>query len=116
MVLLASCTARDVRRGRRLLQRGDAAGALVAFTAAAEAAPTEGARWLELARAALVAQRYGVAREAFGRLAALRPRDPRPLVEIGFTWELERAYARALEAYGDAIERAPRSAYAHRAL
>ncbi|HJL46266.1 MAG TPA: tetratricopeptide repeat protein, partial [Polyangiaceae bacterium LLY-WYZ-15_(1-7)] len=56
------------------------------------------------------------ARAAFRRLAELRPRDPRPLVEIGFTHELERRYDRALELYVEARDLAPGQAYPHRVL
>jgi tetratricopeptide (TPR) repeat protein len=86
------------------------------FARAAAEEPQKGSRWLELARAELLADRPERARAAFARLAALRPTDPRPVVEIAFTHELQRDYDAALRAYGRAIEIAPESAYAHRVL
>ncbi|MCB9619526.1 MAG: tetratricopeptide repeat protein [Sandaracinus sp.] len=113
---LVGCAPRDVRLGRRAMAEGDFVRAAERFAQAAADAPDKGSRWLELARAELMADRPERARVAFARLAALRPRDPRPVVEIAFTHELQRDYDAALRAYGRAIEIAPESAYAHRVL
>ncbi|MBX3250827.1 MAG: tetratricopeptide repeat protein, partial [Myxococcales bacterium] len=113
---LAACAPRDVRVGRRAMSEGRFDVAATRFAAAAAADPENAARWLELARAELMAERPERARAAFARLAALRPTDPRPLVEIGFTHELERDYAAALRVYVRATERAPEDAYPHRVL
>ncbi|MFT5357921.1 MAG: protein O-GlcNAc transferase [Polyangiales bacterium] len=98
------------------MARGDFDSAVEAYKRAAEAEPLETSRWLDLARAQLMADRPAEARSAFARLAALRPSDPHPIVEMGFTHELERNYERALESYARAIEVAPESAYAHRVM
>ena len=98
------------------MARGDFEAAASAYREAANAAPADASLWLRLARAELMGERPARAREAFERVAALRPRDPRPVVEVGFTHELERAYDQALQSYERALERAPGSAYAHRVL
>ena len=115
-VLVAACAPRDVRLGRRAMGYGQFERAARHFEAAAQAHPEQAARWLELARAQLMAQQPAQARRAFAQLAALRPSDPRPVVEIGFTYELERHYDQALQAYVRACDLAPENAYAHRIL
>ncbi|MFK7998077.1 MAG: tetratricopeptide repeat protein [Polyangiales bacterium] len=116
MVLLSACVSRDVRVARRAMARGDFDSATEGYRRAAEAEPDEPSRWLDLARAELMADRPAEARSAFARLASLRPLDPHPIVEMGFTHELERNYERALESYMRAVEIAPTSAYPHRVL
>ncbi len=116
VMLVAACAPRDVRLGRRAMGYGQFERAARHFEAAAQANPEQAARWLELARAQLMAQQPAQARRAFAQLAALRPGDPRPVVEIGFTYELERQYERALQSYVRARDLAPNNAYAHRIL
>lgn len=116
LVLLTACSSRDVRVARRAMARGDFDGAVEGYRRAAEAEPDEPSRWLELARAELMADRPAQARSAFARLASLRPSDPHPIVEMGFTHELERNYDRALQSYIRAVALAPNSAYPHRVL
>lgn len=86
------------------------------YARAAADAPEEAARWRDLARAELMAERPAMARRAFRQLARLRPRDPRPLVEIGFTHELERDYDQALEVYLEAAALRADAAYPLRVL
>jgi Flp pilus assembly protein TadD len=85
-----------------------------AFREAAEASPDDAEAWGRVAHAELFAERPWRARDAFEQVARLRPGDPHPLVEIGFTFELERAYDHALERYLAAEAVAPESAYAYR--
>lgn len=116
LLLFCACAGRDVRGARRAMARGDFDSAVEGYARAAEAAPDVASRWLDLARAQLMADRPAEARSAFARLAALRPNDPHPIVEMGFTHELERNYERALSSYAQAIEVAPESAYPHRVM
>lgn len=116
LVLVTACASRDVRVARRAMARGDFDSAVEGYRRAAEAEPEEPSRWLDLARAELMADRPAEARSAFARLAALRPADPHPIVEMGFTHELERNYERALQSYVRAVEVAPESAYPHRVM
>lgn len=98
------------------MARGDFEEGARFYREAANAAPTDAEAWLRLAKAELMAERPARAREAFERVAAIRPEDPRPVVEIGFTHELERAYDEALQSYERAVERAPTEAYPHRVM
>ena len=116
LLAAAACAPRDVRLGRRAMGYGQFERAARHFEAAAQAHPEQPARWLELARAQLMADQPAQARRAFAQLAALRPNDPRPVVEIGFTYEMEREYDRALQSYVRARDLAPDNAYAHRIL
>lgn len=116
LLTTAACSTREVRVARRAMARGDFDGAAEGYRRAAEAEPEQPARWLDLARAELMADRPAEARSAFARLASLRPSDPHPIVEMGFTHELERNYERALQSYVRAVEVAPNSAYPHRVL
>jgi len=98
------------------MARGDFEEGARFYREAANDAPGDAEAWLRLAKAELMAERPSRAREAFERAAAIRPEDPRPVVEVGFTHELERSYDRALHSYQRAVERAPREAYPHRVL
>ena len=113
-VTLAACAPRNVRHGRAALARGDFATATRRLEQAAEADPSNPDRWRELAKAHLLADSPARARHAFERLATLLPHDPHPIVEIGFTYELQRRYDLALTTYLRAIDRAPSNAYPHR--
>ena len=86
------------------------------YALAAADEPNNAARWRDLARAGLLAERPIHARRAFRRLARLRPNDPRPVVEIGFTQELERDYDQALATYLEAVVVDPEDAYPYRVL
>ena len=116
LILLSACAGRDVRSARRAMARGEFDVAVERYERAASAQPNEPSRWLDLARAQLMADRPAEARSAFARLASLRPADPHPIVEIGFTHELERNYERALESYVRAVGVAPESAYPYRVM
>ncbi|MEM7607146.1 MAG: tetratricopeptide repeat protein [Myxococcota bacterium] len=116
LLLAAACAPSAVRAGRRAMARGDYDEATEQFEVAAQADPDDAARWRDLARAELLADRPAGARRAFARMAALMPGDPHPVVEIGFAHELERNYDRALESYLRAVRTSPESAYAYRVL
>lgn len=96
------------------MDAGDFEGAASHLRRAAEESPDEPERWVELATAEGLAERPERARIAWLEVARLRPHDPRPWAEVGYTHELERHYGRALVAYGHAVEAAPASAFAHR--
>lgn len=102
--------------GRRAMVRGDFEGAARAYRRATEEHPDDARAWLALGRAEMAAERYPRARDALGQCARLRPRAALPRVLIGHTWELQRHYDEALLAYRQAIEAAPRSAWAHRVM
>ncbi len=112
----SACVSRDTRIGRRAMARGDYQEAAEAYERAALASPLEPAKWQALARAHLMADDPAAARIAFVRMAALLPTDPHPIVEIGFTLELQRRYDEALLRYQEAVTRAPESAYPYRVL
>ncbi|MFK7989335.1 MAG: tetratricopeptide repeat protein [Sandaracinaceae bacterium] len=114
-VLLAACGG-PMRDGRLAMVRGDFEGAARAYGRATEAQPDDPQTWLALGRAEMAAERYPRARDAFERVARLRPRAALPRVLIGNTWELSRRYDEALLAYRHATQVAPRSAYAHRVM
>ena len=105
-----------MRDGRLAMVRGDFEGAARAYRLAAEASPDEPRVWLALGRAELAAERFPRARDAFERVAHLRPHAALPRVLIGNAWELSRRYDEALLSYRHATEAAPRSAYAYRVL
>ena len=72
--------------GRRAMVRGDFEGAARAFERATEETPDDPRAWLALGRAEMNAERYARARDAFTRLATLRPRAALPRVLLGNCW------------------------------
>src|SRR5690606_14635272 len=72
LLLLTACGG-PMHEGRRAMARGDAEAAARAFRRATEEQPDDPRAWLALGRAEMAAERYARAREAFERVAALRP-------------------------------------------
>ncbi|MCA9582135.1 MAG: tetratricopeptide repeat protein, partial [Myxococcales bacterium] len=72
--------------------------------------------WRALAETEQRRGRRAAARTAWTALASLEPADPEPRIRIGLLWELDRQYDTAEDSYRMAIQRAPRSARAHRVL
>lgn len=98
------------------MQLGDYEEAARYFREVAEANPDEPGPWMALGRAHMAAERFVDARTAFEHVAAIRPRAATPRILVGHTFELQRDYDAALEAYLSATEAAPRSAHARRVV
>lgn len=93
----------DFARGKRLLERGDAAGAAAAFKAAAERRRNDPEAWYHLGLALTHANRNKEARKAFEKAAELNPGSAQArtglayaLLATGKTREAEREAAAAL--------------------
>ncbi len=114
VLALGGCVRGPEARAMRAMDDGRYEEAAREYRAAAEAARDDAELWAHVARAELFAERPWRAREAFAEVARLRPDDPEPHVEIGYTHELERDYDEALEAYLVAESLAPDDAHVHR--
>ncbi|NOY92142.1 MAG: tetratricopeptide repeat protein, partial [Deltaproteobacteria bacterium] len=97
------CLPLEQRRGRVAMDDGDFEGAARHFARVTQQHPEASEAWADLARAESLAERPERARVAWLEVARLRPRDATPWIEIGYTHELQRHYARALAAYGHAV-------------
>lgn len=112
----AGCASGPVARGNRAMDEGRFEAAAREYGEAAEADPDNAALWVKVADAETHADRPQRAREAWGRVALLRPTDPVPRIRIGFTWELNRRYDEATLAYRRAAEVAPADPRGYRVL
>lgn len=103
-------------RVHRAMDEGDFDGARARLVAALEETPNDRELLWWLVRVEMLAERPTAARVVLHRIIALDATDVEAYLELGVSYELERDYAQALEAYVRATERAPTSAKAFRWL
>ena len=102
--------------GNALLQRGAAAEAVVAFTAAAERAPHDAAIWTNLGVAQQRQRSYAAAERSYRRAAELAPRDAQIFENLGTLYLARRDLDAARSAFTTALELNPRLTTSRRAL
>jgi len=104
--------AQAFERARRLAAQAEQAGdpdrAVELYRQAVALYPDLAAGWNNLGVALLEQQRYLEAAEAFVQAAQRAPTDPRPLYNLGLTWERTGYLRDALKHYERALARDPR--------
>jgi protein O-mannosyl-transferase len=102
--------------GNTLLQRGDVAEAVAAFTGAAARAPHDAAVWTNLGVAEQRQRKYAAAERAYRRAAELRPRDARIVENLGTLYLARGDLEAARAAFATALDLDPLRTTSRRAL
>lgn len=93
------------QRAQQAAGEDDPAMAISLYREAVTAYPGLGVAWNNMGVLLMEEERYLEAAEAFAAAAEESPTDPRPLYNLGLTWDRSYYYAEALRIYLRALER-----------